>query len=166
MKGRGVIYIITYFTLPETNWSSACSYVSKMKKKGDFKGTTGERILAFRNKMGMTQLGLANKLHIHRSVISLLENDKREMTANELYVLSEEFNVSHYYLLCQTDSQSNNAECIKNSSLIENEQLLLVIDLFQKQIQLYADEYLSKLSPERQEDLAIHLYKLLSPKGK
>jgi len=137
-----------------------------MKQKGNFKGTTGERILAFRSKMGMTQLGLADKLHINRSSLSLLEKDKRIATTYELESLTKEFNVSINYLLCQTDSQSNNAEYIEKSSLIEEERLSAVNDLFEKQTKIYAEEYLSKFSPKRQEDLAIHIYNLLSPKGK
>lgn len=139
---------------------------SKTKQKGVFNGTTGQRIKAHREKLGMTQQGLADKLHINRTALSLIENDRRPATLEQLKIFSKEFNVSINYLSCQTVSQASNAEYIDKSSLIEEERLSSVNDLFKKQAMLYADEYLSKLSPERQEDLAIHIYKLLSPKGK
>ncbi|MFW6679310.1 helix-turn-helix domain-containing protein [Lacrimispora sp. AGF001] len=143
-----------------------CKIAAKTKQKGVFNGTTGQRIKAHRGKLGMTQQGLADKLHINRTALSLIETDKRPATLEQLKIFSKEFNVSINYLSCQTDSQASNTEYIEKSSLIEEERLSLVNDLFKKQAILYADEYLSKLSPESQEDLAIHIYKLLSPKGK
>lgn len=63
------------------------------------KSTFGRRLKALREALRMTQGELAQKLKIDRASLSLIENDKRQLKADELVLLSEAFNISTDELL-------------------------------------------------------------------
>lgn len=56
--------------------------------------SVGKRIIALRDSLKMSQAELAEKLGMDRASVSLVENDKRSLKADELVLLSKEMNVS------------------------------------------------------------------------
>src|SRR5580704_4798769 len=54
----------------------------------------GKRIKTLRESLRMSQEELAQKLEMDRASLSLVENDKRSLKANELILLSKAMNVS------------------------------------------------------------------------
>lgn len=63
------------------------------------KSTLGKRIKAFRESQGFSQEELAKKLSLDRAVLSLIENDKRFIKAEELILFSKIFNITTDQLL-------------------------------------------------------------------
>jgi len=59
----------------------------------------GKKIKAFREKAGLNQQGLANKLDISRPTLSQIENGDRKIHPNELYMIAQLFNTSVDVLL-------------------------------------------------------------------
>ena len=58
-----------------------------------------ENLKKLRNKKGLTQTQLAEKLWLNKSIISAYENQQRMPSLDVLIKLSYEFNVSMEYLL-------------------------------------------------------------------
>ena len=58
------------------------------------KPTIGQRISSLRKSHGLKQEELAEKLTIDRASLSFIENDKRELKAEELIQLAKTFNIS------------------------------------------------------------------------
>lgn len=58
-----------------------------------------ETLKMLRRKKGLTQMQLANKLWLNKSIISAYENEQRMPSLDVLIKLSYEFNVSMEYLL-------------------------------------------------------------------
>ena len=58
-----------------------------------------ENLKTMRNKKGLTQTQLAEKLWLNKSIISAYENQQRMPSLDVLIKLSYEFNVSMEYLL-------------------------------------------------------------------
>src|ERR1700722_5215573 len=56
--------------------------------------TLGKRIKALREALEMSQEELAQKLEIDRASLSLIENDKRSLKADDLILLSKALNIS------------------------------------------------------------------------
>ena len=56
--------------------------------------TLGEKIKAFRNKTGLSQEQLAEKLHVSRQAITKWENDRGTPDINNLQLLASLMNVS------------------------------------------------------------------------
>jgi len=54
----------------------------------------GKRIKALREALRMSQEELAKRLALERVVLSLIENDKRSLKADELILLAKSFNIS------------------------------------------------------------------------
>lgn len=54
----------------------------------------GKRIKALREALSISQEELAQKIEMDRASVSLVENDKRTLKANELLLLSKAFNIS------------------------------------------------------------------------
>lgn len=61
------------------------------------------RIKLLREEFNYTQQDLANKLECSKSVIGLYENESRKPSMEILIKLSEIFNCSIDYILCQSD---------------------------------------------------------------
>lgn len=66
------------------------------------------RIVDLREKRGMTQTELANKMGLDKSIMSKVENGTRKVSSDELRNLSNIFNVSADYLLGKTNKKSDN----------------------------------------------------------
>lgn len=66
------------------------------------------RIVDLREKRGMTQTELANKMGLDKSIMSKVENGTRKVSSDELRNLSNIFNVSADYLLGKTNNKSDN----------------------------------------------------------
>jgi len=65
--------------------------------------STGDRIRKLREKLGLTQLELANKVDINNSVLSRIEAGKRPVEDNELIRFADFFDVDSDYLLGRTN---------------------------------------------------------------
>ncbi|MBE5979304.1 MAG: helix-turn-helix transcriptional regulator [Paenibacillaceae bacterium] len=135
---------------------------AETKQKGDFNGTTGERIRAHRVKLGLDQSSLADKVFMSRTTLCKLEKDKKKATSDELVCFSKLFKVTIDYLLCQTNVRSNINEYTKIAPLVEEDRLSEVNEFFLNQTILYKERYLSKFSQEKQEKLAKTVYNILS----
>lgn len=61
------------------------------------------RIVDLREKVGMTQTELANKMGLDKSTMSKVENGTRKVSSDELRKLSNIFDVSADYLLGKKD---------------------------------------------------------------
>ena len=66
----------------------------------------GERLKSLRLKNELTQEQLAHKVNLTKANISKYESDSIEPNITTLTLLSEIFNVSVAYLLCETDDPS------------------------------------------------------------
>ena len=58
------------------------------------------KIAQLRNSKGLSQSDLAKLLRVHKQTISNMENHRREPSLQNLYDLSDIFNVSIDYILC------------------------------------------------------------------
>lgn len=63
------------------------------------KTTTGEIIANLRNKRGISQLALAESLHIGQSTLAMYEKGKRSPNLEMITKIADYFNVSTDYLL-------------------------------------------------------------------
>ncbi|BFH10663.1 helix-turn-helix domain-containing protein [Paenibacillus melissococcoides] len=63
----------------------------------------GDRIKKQREKMGLTQMELADRLGINNSVLSRIEAGKRGVDDNELLLFADFFDVDSDYLLGRTN---------------------------------------------------------------
>ena len=70
-------------------------------------GTLGERLRELRNKNGMTQAELAEKIFVSESYIALIELNKRNPSTEILGKLSDSFCVSTDYLLTGKSSDDD-----------------------------------------------------------
>lgn len=73
----------------------------------------GKRISDLRKERGLTQLDLAQKIGVTRSVISLYEIEKREPDTETLLKMADFFGVSTDYLLGRSDEKSDSSIHIK-----------------------------------------------------
>lgn len=77
------------------------------------------RIVDLREKNGMTQTELADKMGLDKSSMSKIENGSRKVSSDELKKLSRIFSVSADYLLNGVDSKkSAEAPLSKNQKLV------------------------------------------------
>ncbi len=67
------------------------------------KETFGKRLKDLRTERGLSQVELAKRLNVGKSIISLWEKDECEPTASKIIAISNFFNISCDYLLGQTD---------------------------------------------------------------
>lgn len=65
------------------------------------------RIKKLREENGITQEDLAKKLEMSKGIISLYEKDERKPSLEVLLKLSEIFDCSIDYILCQTDIRNS-----------------------------------------------------------
>lgn len=136
----------------------------KKKSKGNFEGTTGERITALRLEKGLTQKELAPRLNIDRTTLSKIECDNRRLTFEELNTFSKIFDVSIDYLNCDTDSRKSNSAYIKESLSLEESRLKLKEELIEDLAKNLMNNYLSEFSPSRKKLIATRVYNILLPK--
>lgn len=64
----------------------------------------GDRIRKLREREGLTQLDLANRIGINNSVLSRIEAGKRPVEDNEMNSFADFFEVTTDYLLGRTDN--------------------------------------------------------------
>ncbi|KZS45743.1 hypothetical protein AWU65_07365 [Paenibacillus glucanolyticus] len=64
----------------------------------------GDRIKKLREREGLTQLDLANKMGINNSVLSRIEAGKRSVEESELNYFADYFDVTTDYLLGRSDN--------------------------------------------------------------
>ncbi len=81
-----------------------CGDFMKQRTNANGKNLIGERLKLLRQKDGLSQRDLANKLQLigidmDKNVITRIETDKRYVTDFELQALKEIFNVSYDYLI-------------------------------------------------------------------
>ena len=67
------------------------------------KDTIGKRIKELREEKGLSQVKLAEELHIDRSTIAKYETNKVEPSLSMIYLLVEYFHVTADYLLGLVD---------------------------------------------------------------
>lgn len=76
------------------------------------------RIVDLREKLGMTQVELANKMGFDKSTMSKVENGTRKVSSDELEHLSSIFNVSADYLLGTNTSNSSKDVDLKKDPVV------------------------------------------------
>ncbi len=108
----------------------------------------GQKIKKLRNKKGLLQKELADKLNLSQQTISLYESEKREPDYATLKKIADFFDVSTDYLLGRASAKEFSNEKIKVSEKSNKYDNIL--------------EEIHSLSPESQEELKklIELYKL------
>lgn len=79
-----------------------------LKEYPQGKTMIGDRIRWLRNKNGMTQADLAERLNMSDQQILRWENGKSDPSAENVVKLAKLFNVTGDYLLCLTDDPRGN----------------------------------------------------------
>lgn len=74
-----------------------CGKMKNRQKEGML--VLGKRIALLRRMMGITQMQLANRLHVSPSTVGMYEQGRRSPSIDILTQLSKEFNISLDYLL-------------------------------------------------------------------
>ncbi len=69
--------------------------------------TIGERVRYLRNKIGLRQKEFAEKSGISRSLLSMIETDKRMPSNTVMKILSTHLEVSEYYLLTGIEDKNH-----------------------------------------------------------
>jgi transcriptional regulator with XRE-family HTH domain len=96
----------------------------------------GKRIKALREALRISQEELAKKLEIDRASLSLIENDKRALKANELILLAKAMNISIDELL---NIHSSTEVILEQAQELKEKSLDLRISVPQKNLQKFKE---------------------------
>jgi transcriptional regulator with XRE-family HTH domain len=86
--------------------------------------TTGERIADLRKKHSLTQPVFADKMNVSQSTITSWENDRRNISAEDLKKMANLFDVSTDYILGVTDEPRTKATLQKQAALDDKQTVL------------------------------------------
>lgn len=109
--------------------------------------TMGQRVVALRKELSLTQTAFGEKINVTKAQIGNIENDRRALTERTIADICREFNVSEYWLRDGEGPMFRPAKTIDNELVIEIAKLVKTDDEFIKQCVL---KFL-KLSDESKE---------------
>ena len=91
--------------------------------------STGGRIKYLRNHFNLTQVMLAEKIHVSKSAISAYEKGKRQPGLDKLVLLADVFRTSTDFLLCRESVTAAEDDVLVSLKGLKSNQKMLVRDV-------------------------------------